>query len=132
MEYQYTCVQCGKQFTGPNNRRRKYCSKGCLRASQRVEEKKAPVSALVAAKWCQKCQYGSEGGYCLYIFITGHSRTAQHPEGLTKHCAEYKPGARLSQRSPMAIKAAVGDARQLPKKQELLEFARKSWRWFDY
>ncbi len=49
---------------------------------------------LVSPAKCAKCVYrsGGEGkGYhCGYELITGHTRTALHPEGLTSTCYEFK------------------------------------------
>jgi hypothetical protein len=49
---------------------------------------------LVDIKYCRKCAYSlryAKGYHCGYMFFTGHTRTALHPEGLTPTCYEFEP-----------------------------------------
>ena len=61
--------------------------------SQNVSEK-----PLVDPKKCNKCIYALKKNHatshCGYVFITGRTRTAQHPEGLTSECHEFSPKPR--------------------------------------
>lgn len=117
MRYEYTCVFCGKpavreRLTG---RYPEYCSVTCRRKAQksvylevREEQEKArrikeqmAASAhptdwkkqLVAPERCEQCRYGvkmhSKIWCCGYSDITGQTRLAQHPGGLTENCEEF-------------------------------------------
>lgn len=53
---------------------------------------------LVSEKLCRKCEFSYHndclGYHCGYLYKTGTTRTAMHPEGLTSECHEFMPKQR--------------------------------------
>jgi hypothetical protein len=118
--YEFICLGCGKKIVLPAKHGigQKYCSKECYNkyiSEQRKLQRKerALVAAakavasdtnkpLVNVKKCAKCVYGfhdnGQTWHCGYLFKTGRTRTAQHPEGLTAECQEFAPRKRERKR----------------------------------
>ena len=109
------CKYCGKPMEVPDNRKitKMYCSKNCQDRARRARENgylsQKMSEPLVSPEQCKKCQFGTnlENIWrCGYFEIMGHTRTSLHPDGLTRHCYEFKPrkrgrknkGIRINQR----------------------------------
>lgn len=117
--YKHTCEYCGGSYENKDPKSR-FCCRDCYgKAVSSGQLKRSPqkphinhkgtvkASAIVRAsdshktlvdpKKCSKCRYrafADIGYHCGYLSITGRSRLAMHPEGLTKDCQEFEPRQR--------------------------------------
>lgn len=118
----YTCQNCGKENTimQGGSSARKFCNRECQKEYYRKKEAVAAVARVVASdkrkplvdpkKHCTRCRWSISiqhggGRHCGYMFITGKSRVAMHPEGLTSECQEFEPRQRKHRyQAPIRIK----------------------------
>lgn len=148
MIYEWTCAWCGKKNTRERTTGCKpiYCGLNCRRAAQKEAERDAkielekekakrlkelmakkpePTPTLVPPEQCNKCKWcGNINGswsYCGYSDFTGRTRTAQHPEGLTKDCKEFVDGhgKRLSLRQSLGLTKGPSEYAERQKYYEL-------------
>lgn len=108
--YEYICLNCGKKHIerSASAAPKKFCDRRCWKEYQEKKQSAAAAAAarvaasdkrkpLVDPKFCRKCKYrvyAHDQYACGYQLITGTSRTALHPEGLTSVCHEFEPRQR--------------------------------------
>lgn len=118
----YTCLNCGTEnpIMQGGSSARKFCNRDCQKAYCRKKEAAAAAAKVVASdkrkplvdpkKRCSRCKWavsiGHGGGrHCGYMLITGKSRVAMHPEGLTPECQEFEQRQRKHRyQAPFRIK----------------------------
>lgn len=101
----YCSVKCRKDISAMKKRehreRERLKQQYCYTAAPDKKQERTPVPISK----CVKCAYSLLVGCeicCDYWEITGNSRVAMHPEGLTADCREFKPRKRARIRVPAA------------------------------